>query len=64
MPFYMGAVHAEVAGPIELIGPSEVILRGGMGGTYVRTTGAAGDASLTLTSESGQKIIINFSIEI
>lgn len=43
-------------GPIELIGPSITVLRGGMGGTYVRTTGS--DCTIELIPEGMNKLII------
>lgn len=39
-------------GPIEIIGPRAVALRGGMSGIYVKTVGKAGKASITLKSEA------------
>ena len=52
LPFYQGAVLAEVTGPVSLIGSSCVILRGGCGGTYVKTKGVSGNATLRLTFET------------
>ena len=37
--YYQEPVRIVTEGPIELIGPDIVVLRGGMGGTYVKTTG-------------------------
>lgn len=45
-------VMLRLEGPAELIGPPVVTLEGGMCGTYIRTTGEAGD--ITLTMETGQ----------
>lgn len=48
-------VKLRTEGPIELIGPDVVPLRGGAAGTYVKTTGEAGDAKLILeTDRTGQ----------
>lgn len=41
----------EIEGPIEIYGPSLSSLQGGMGGCYVRTTGGAGKASLSIRTE-------------
>ena len=49
--FYHGPVRARVQGPVEIIGPETVTLRGGCGGTYLRTTGETGQATLTLESD-------------
>ena len=40
------AVQLSVEGPVEILGPSVVPLRGGMAGTYLATTGEAGRAVL------------------
>lgn len=59
MSFYQDPVQLFAEGPIEIIGPSVTTLRGGMGGTYVRTTGGSGEAVLTIHSEqAGDKKIV------
>ena len=40
------AVCLSVEGPLKILGPSVVPLRGGMAGTYLATTGEAGRAVL------------------
>ena len=46
-PAYCGeAVQLSVEGPVKILGPSVVPLRGGMAGTYLATTGEAGRAVL------------------
>ncbi len=55
-------VTFSTVGPIEVIGPSIVSLQGGMGGTYIRTTGKAGDARLIVTSSTGEISSIEFKI--
>ncbi|MBQ9887538.1 MAG: glycoside hydrolase family 2 protein [Lachnospiraceae bacterium] len=64
LPFYNGAVNIETEGDIEVIGPKTAILRGGMGGTYIRTKGVAGDASVRLTLETGESKELLFSIRV
>jgi beta-galactosidase len=59
----MDAVTVSVRGPVEVIGPQVVVLRGGLGGTYVRTTGETGEASLTLTPGRGEPVTIPLVIE-
>ena len=46
LPYCSEAVQLSVEGPVELLGPSVVPLRGGMAGTYLATTGEAGRAVL------------------
>ena len=43
-------ITISVEGPVEIVGPSVVPLRGGMGGTYVKTTGKEGSATVTISS--------------
>lgn len=62
LPYFFGAVKAEIKGNIELISENPVILRGGMSGLYVRTTGVQGKATLTLSTESCESVIIDFNI--
>ena len=46
LPYCSEAVQLSVEGPMEILGPSVVPLRGGMAGTYLATTGEAGRAVL------------------
>ena len=52
-----------VSGPIEIVGPDIISLRGGMGGTYVKTTGNSGKATLNLTSESLGEVKVDFEVK-
>ena len=61
--FYQGPVRLRTEGPIQLIGPEILTLRGGCGGTYVKTTGTAGPAALYLESDQGGEVCIRFEIE-
>ena len=45
LPYCSEAVQLSVEGPVEILGPSVVPLRGGMAGTYLATTGEAGPCS-------------------
>lgn len=56
-------VKITVLGPAEIIGPDIVPLRGGMGGTYIKTTGAEGNATVTLESPKLGRIIIPLEIK-
>ena len=48
--FSSETIKASVNGPVEIIGPDIISLKGGMGGLYIKTTGKAGTAAVTLTS--------------
>ena len=63
LPFYQEPLKLRVEGPIELIGGDCVSLRGGMGGTYVRTTGEAGEAALHIEGEGIAPVTIRFTVE-
>lgn len=63
-PYYQEAVSLSTSGPIELIGPSIVSLKGGQAGTYVRSTGVAGKASLLITDVNGKESEIVFTVKI
>ena len=63
LPFYNDPVTLSVEGPIELIGPSVIGMSGGMGGTYVKTTGGKGQAKLTIETTDGVKETVEFTCE-
>lgn len=48
LPYFMESVNFELDGPIQLIGPSSTCFRGGYAGTFVRTTGKTGKATLKI----------------
>ena len=60
--FAQEPVTLRAKGPIEIIGPKTAMLRGGLGGTYVKTTGKTGKATLTLSLEGAELVIIQFTI--
>lgn len=62
LPYFDRAVCLETAGPVELVGPRCITLQGGMGGTYLRTTGAAGDATLTLRADGLAPVTLQFTV--
>ena len=51
-----------VEGPIEIIGPKITSMRGGMGGTYVKTTGESGKAILTISNPQLGDVKIEFEV--
>ncbi len=50
LPYYQEPLELKAEGSIEIIGPSFISLKGGMGGTYVRTKKIAGEGILTVRS--------------
>lgn len=63
LSFYQGSLNLSVEGPIQIIGPKEIPLPGGMFGTLVKTTGEAGKASLIAEGPDGLKGQIDFTIK-
>ncbi len=61
LPYYQEAVRLEAEGPIEIIGPKYVTLRGGMAGTYVKTLGTSGKASLKIITDNINEKVIEFN---
>ncbi|MBR6513030.1 MAG: glycoside hydrolase family 2 protein, partial [Clostridia bacterium] len=61
--YYDEPVTFSTEGPIELIGPNTVPLRGGMAGTYVKTTGEKGSAKLIIESDRTGKQEIEFTVK-
>ena len=51
LPYYQEPVVLKTEGDIEIIGPNVISLKGGMGGTYVKTKGVSGKASLLVGTE-------------
>ena len=64
LPYCMEPVILETDGPIELIGPSTLTLRGGMTGTYVRSCGTAGSGTLRVILPGRETREIHFDISI
>ena len=63
LPFWNGPVTLETEGPIELIGPQITVLQGGLGGTFVKTTGDSGPAALIASAQDAPAIRIEFTTE-
>ena len=63
LPFIQEAVKLQTEGPIRIIGPELTSLRGGLGGTMIRTLGIEGRASLTIASEGTAPLCLEFSIQ-
>ena len=64
LPFYQEPVRLITEGDISIIGPETIALQGGMGGTYVKSTGRSGRGALLLQSQTAGEIRIPFQIKI
>ena len=58
LPFYQEPVRLITEGDISIIGPDTIALQGGMGGTYVKSTGRSGRGALLLQSQTAGEIRI------
>lgn len=56
--FFNDPVELLAEGPIEIIGPKTISLQGGMGGTYIKTIGESGKASITIKGMNGTTMTI------
>ena len=56
LPYCGEAVQLSVEGPVSILGPSVVPLRGGMAGTYLATTGQSGRAVLHCRMEGALEV--------
>lgn len=63
LSFFSEPVVLHTDGPIELIGGEIISLKGGMAGTYVKTTGETGEAALVLTNAQAGEIRLVFSVQ-
>lgn len=64
LPFYQEPVRLIAEGDISIIGPDTIALQGGMGGTYVKSTGRSGRGALLLQSQTAGEVRIPFQIKI
>ena len=62
LPYCGEAVQLSAEGPLRLLGPSVVPLRGGMAGTYLATTGEAGPAKLHCRMEGALDTEVSLTI--
>ena len=63
LSFCSEPLQLETEGPITVIGPSIVSLQGGLGGTYVKTTGKTGEARLIIKSKLLGEERITFQVK-
>ena len=61
-PYVQLPVRFETEGEIELIGPDVCTAEGGMCGTYVKTKGNKGNASLIISAQGMEEVRVSFSI--
>ena len=61
-PYAQYPLCFETTGPVEIAGPSEAVAEGGMGGLYIRTTGAKGSAELTIRCGELEAQNIHFEV--
>lgn len=62
LPFYQEPLKVEVEGPLTIIGPDILSLKGGMGGLYVKTTGETGKAKVRLKNPQLDTVELEFEI--
>ncbi len=62
LPFAQDILSLRTTGDIELIGPEHISLRGGMGGTYVRSKGESGTGKLLIFCEGMPEQSIEFTV--
>ena len=56
-------VKIEVTGPVKIVGPGVVSLRGGMSGTYIKTTGESGPATVKISNPQFGDATINLEVK-
>ena len=64
LPFSNDVVTLKTEGDIALVGPDTLPLRGGMGGTYIRSLGRSGCGTLWISCEGTQAQKIEFSVHV
>ena len=63
VPYAQVPVRFRAEGAAEIVGPDVVTAEGGMCGGFVRTTGAPGTASLTVTAEGMEPVTVAFTVK-
>ncbi len=64
VPYFNEPLLLRTEGPVKLIGPSAISLKGGMAGTYLKTVGETGKASLQIVSAQAGEARIEFDVHI
>ena len=60
--FFQESVLLKTEGPVSLIGGEVIAFKGGMTGTYLKTTGGEGKATLTIRSGQAEEVKIDFYV--
>ena len=63
LPYYQEPLKIEAEGPIALIGPDIISLKGGMGGLYIRTTGEEGQGIVHIISRDLGEQTMTFDVK-
>ena len=63
VPYAQLPVKLAVDGALELVGPDVVTAEGGMCGTYLRTVGRCGNATLTISTTQTPSVTIAFEVK-
>jgi beta-galactosidase len=64
VPYAQLPVTFTLTGPAHLVGPATVTAEGGMCGTYLRTTGEAGDVMLTVSTPQTEPVTVAFRVRV
>lgn len=62
LPYCNEAIKVSVDGPLQIVGPDLISLRGGMTGVYVKTMGEKGGAKVIISCPRVEDTIIDFKI--
>ena len=63
-PYAQLPVRLELTGAAQIVGPDVVTAEGGMCGTYVRTTGETGTATLTIRAHGLESATVEFEVAV
>ena len=61
-PYAQLPIHLTLTGDLQLCGPETIVAEGGSTGLYLRTTGKAGEADLTINAEGLEPQTVHFTI--
>lgn len=64
LPYYQEVINLEVTGPVQIIGPSRISLKGGAIGTYIKSIGKEGNAELTISAQGVQEVKLPLQVRI
>lgn len=64
LPYCQEPVMLKTEGPVQIIGEPVISLKGGMAGTYLKTTGTEGKGALIISSAQAEEIRLEFTVKI